>query len=112
MKNYLLVFAIGTLLVCACVGSAVSAPSFYSTSGNILTPDDVLLPPGGFSANYHAIDIDDADKTQSIIGANVGVTPSLELGIARIDFDDGDKETIINGKYLLMSETATSPPLF
>ncbi len=111
MRNYLLVLAIGTLLVCACVGSAVSAPSFLSTSGNILTPDDVLLPPGGFSANYHAIDIEDFDRTQTIIGANVGVTPSLELGIARVDFDDGNEETIINGKYLLMPETATRPSI-
>ncbi|MCL6519970.1 MAG: YjbH domain-containing protein [Armatimonadetes bacterium] len=111
MKNSFLVLAIGSLLVCAYLGIASAAPSFFSTSGNILTPDDTLLSTGGFSANYHAIEIEDTDQTQTIIGANVGVTPSLELGVARVDFDNGNEETIINGKYLLFPETAVRPSL-
>jgi len=104
---------IGVLLLFVAVGSAFSAPSFFSTTGNILTPDDTLLTPGGFSINYHAIDYEDTDATPTIIGANVGVTPFLELGIARYDPDvaHADEETIINGKYLIAPETATRPSI-
>jgi len=89
-------------------GISTAAPSFLSTTGNILTPDDLLLSAGSFSANFHSVEVGDSS---TILGANVGVTPNLELGIARFSPDVGDSETIINGKYMILAETSSRPSL-
>ena len=109
MGKLFAITAVLSLAIAALSGAAIGAPSFLSTSGNILTPDDVVLDVGSFSANFHAIDVEDTDRTLTIIGANVGVTPSLELGIARFDPDSGDEETIISGKYRVLAETPARP---
>ena len=91
-------------------GIAAAAPSFLSTSGLILTPDDTVLGPGQFSASVSLFDFDDNVTT---FGANVGVTESLELGLTRVDPDvtGVDAETLFNAKYLVLPETATRPSL-
>lgn len=92
-------------------GMAMASPSFLGTSGSIFTPDDTILPASGFSANYNGISLD--SQTPSIIGASVGVNGGLEIGLARVDADvhSGDISTILNAKFLAMSETASRPSL-
>lgn len=100
-----------SVIMCLTSGICGAAPSFLSTTGNIMTPNDSLLGAGEFSANYDYFDIDDV--TTTVFGANVGVTQNLELGIARIDKDAAgvDAETILNAKYLVLPETVTRPSL-
>jgi len=100
MKRYLI-----ALILIAAAGAAFSAPNFFGTSGNIITPDDTVLGPGAFSANFHVIDFE-SDST-NFLGASLGITPNLEVGIGRIS--DGDDHTIVNGKYQLLAETASRP---
>lgn len=84
-------------------GIAMAAPSFLGTSGLILTPDDSVLGVSDFSAGYHDLD------WATVIGVNVGVAQNLELGIARLDSDGADEDTMLNAKYRLLAETATAP---
>jgi hypothetical protein len=91
-------------------GMAMAGPSMLSTSGSVLTPDDSILPAAGFSVNYSGISLD--GQTPNIIGANVGVTGGLELGLARFNSSSsGDISTIFNAKYQAMTETARRPSL-
>ena len=109
MKRRLSMFIAVIVVAGLLSGAAAAAPSFLSTTGNILTPNDSVLAPGDFSANFHALNLD--DNTPTVIGANVGVTESLELGIARFDPDVRalDEETLLNAKYRLLPETASRP---
>ncbi|NIO29282.1 MAG: hypothetical protein GTO29_12105, partial [Candidatus Latescibacteria bacterium] len=59
MGKLFAITTIAVLAISAASGVAVSAPSFLSTSGNILTPDDMVLEPGSFSADFHAIEVED-----------------------------------------------------
>jgi hypothetical protein len=92
-------------------GMAMAGPSLLGTSGSVLTPDDSILPAAGFSVNYSAISLD--GQTPNIIGANVGVTGGLELGLARFnnDVSSNSINTIFNVKYQAMTETARRPSL-
>ncbi len=65
-------------------GTALAAPSFLGITGNILTPDDIVLSPGDFSANLHSFQ---GDNNPLIIAAEAGVTEGLELGIGSFDPD-------------------------
>ena len=99
-----------TLAAALGLASGVMAdPSFLSTSGLILTPDDTVLGAGDFSADYHGISFDVA--TPNILGANIGVNDYLELGIARLDPDSpgADIQTALSAKYLVLAETAGRP---
>ena len=102
------------LVSCILSGMAMAAPSFLGTTGLIFIPNDRHLQAGDFSANFHSIDYD-RGATETILGANVGLTEELEVGVARISFNrDGvgdDSETILNGKYSVLDETASRPSL-
>jgi len=89
-------------------GAAFCAPSYLGITGNILTPDDILLAPGDFSANVHSFQ---DDNTPLVIGASVGAAENLELGIASFDPDvpGQGSETCINIKYLILAETQRMP---
>jgi len=110
VKKLIHILIAATAVICLLSGIAAAAPSFLSTTGGILTPDDLLLEPGDFSANFHSFDF--ADNV-AIMGVAIGVTENLELGVAR--FDPGapgaDEETLLNGKYMLLAETAGRPSL-
>lgn len=84
-------------------------PSFLSTTGQLLTPDDSVLGAGDFSSDYHGISFDDA--IPNVLGANIGVNGNLELGVARLDPDmaGASIKTLLNGKYLGVAETAYRP---
>lgn len=108
MERRVYIMAVIVAMVGLLSGMVCAAPSFLSTSGLILTPDDSLLSPGSFSASFHDFEL---ASTATVIGANVGVTPNLELGVARFDSDaaGADPETMLSGKYLLLPETAVRP---
>lgn len=106
MKVLLMAASLAVAVVLSSV--AVGAPSFLGTTGNILTPDDIVLEPGDFAANFHSFEMDDG---ANVIGVNMGVTENLELGIARFDPErsGADNSTVISGKYRLLPETVTRP---
>ena len=110
MVRRMSVLTMAAALIVLVSGMATAAPSFLSTTGGILAPNDAMLAPGDFSANLHSIDL---MNNPSVMGANVGVTENLELGIARFDPDSVtvDEETFLNGKYLVRGETIMSPSL-
>lgn len=110
MRKRICVSIFATAIMILVSGTVAAAPSFLGTSGGILAPDDTLLGPGQFSANFHALDL---ATNPTIIGANVGVAENLELGIARFDPDVAgvSGETLLNAKYLLLPETAFRPSL-
>ncbi|MHB0912162.1 MAG: hypothetical protein ACYC2Y_01785 [Armatimonadota bacterium] len=95
-------------LVLLLISGVAADPSFLGTTGLILTPDDKVLDNGDFSACYRTFKL---DNTVNVIGANIGAANNLEIGVARFDADvvGADQETYINGKYLLVPESATSP---
>jgi len=110
VKKQIHFLIVAAAVTCLFSSMAAAGPSFLGTTGNILTPDDRLLGPGDFSASFHNLELTDS---MSIIGASIGVTDSLELGIARFDPDraGADRKTVISGKYSLLAETAAVPSL-
>ena len=100
------------LILAACLlsGMASAAPSFLGTTGLIFVPNDVLLKASDFSADFHTLDL---GNNPTVLGVNIGVTESLELGLARFDSDlPGDSiSTIINGKYSILTESVARPSL-
>lgn len=110
MSSKIAVFVVAAAMVCLLSGTLWASSSFLSTSGAILTPDDTVLGASDFSLDYHQFEL--SDKAVNF-GANVGVTSSLELGIARFDSDKAgaDPETILNAKYLVLAETVNRPSL-
>lgn len=80
-------------------------PSWYGSTGLIVTPTALICPPHQVQGYAHQMEFD--IKNQTIIGANVGLTPNLEVGVTRIDNiqsrDPGPityvDETIMNIKY-------------
>jgi hypothetical protein len=106
MKRFTVNTVIGFALIFALATAVCAAPSIFGPSGNIMTPDDTIVAPGGFNIAYHGIDVG-GDDTLSVFAGNVGVFPNLEVGGAFAT--NGDDEFIINAKYRLLAETATRP---
>lgn len=104
----ILTICLALLIVCSLSGAALAAASYLSFTGNILTPNDRLLGPGDFSADFHAFDLDESAKS---MGVAIGVTDTLEVGAARFDSDAPGSEarTVINGKYALLPESLSMP---
>lgn len=83
---------------------AVAAPSFFGGySGNILSPDAIVVPAGVWQASYHVF----SDGDENVFGLMYGLTENLEVGAGF--FNNGDSETSLNAKMRLMPETATRP---
>lgn len=91
-------------------GAALAAPSYLGITGNILTPDDILLSPGDFSANLHSFQ---GTNTPLVYAASLGATDGLEVGLGHFDPDvpGVGTETFVNVKYAVLSETQQMPSL-
>lgn len=91
-------------------GAALAAPSWLGITGNILTPDDIVLSPGDFSANLHSFQ---DNNNPVVIAAAMGVTDGLELGLGSFDPDVAGigKSTFVNAKYSVLMETQSRPSL-
>lgn len=97
------------IMACIFAGVSVAAPAFIGTTGTILTPSDVVLSAGDFGANYHIIEFTDH---VTLLGASIGVTENLEIGVAAWNPDGtAETDTLINGKYRLLAETAATPSI-
>lgn len=110
MKKGILAFVAVVAVVCLFSGMAMAAPSFLGASGNILTPNDQVLGVGDFNANINSLQLSDP---VTIIGASVGLTDNLELGIGNYNPSRGgaSDETFFNVKYSVLKETNARPSL-
>lgn len=78
-------------------------------SGNILTPDTTIAPPGMWEVSYHQL-VDVTDNNDlTAWGLNYGVTENLEVGASFLN--NSDSETAFNAKYRLMPETVERPEI-
>ena len=108
MDKVRIILPLAAMLLLALSVSCGAAPSVLGTSGNILTPDDTILAPGGFNLGYHGINsIGNSSENVNIYAANVGLLPKLEVGLASVTH--GNSEVIINAKYRLLTETLGRP---
>lgn len=108
ISTWALLMALLALLV-------VTLPTFGASnflggqSGNILTPDDVIVPTGTMDLSYHQIVNFRNSDDLSATGITYGVTPNLELGASFIS--SGDSDVAFNGKYRLLTETTNRPAM-
>ena len=104
MKKSLLVVPVLLTLALPALGASSFLGGY---SGNIITPDAVIVPTGTWELSYHTFGDLILDEDLTAIGVQYGLTEDLEVGVSFID--NGDNETALNAKYRLLEETATSP---
>ena len=87
---------------------AMGASSFLGGySGNIFSPDGVVVPNGTWELSYHdTLDIL-GDTDLKAFGVTYGLIPNLEVGASFLD--NGESDIAINAKYAIVPETATRP---
>ena len=102
--RYLPLVVIVTMLA---IMPAFGASSFLGgQSGNILTPDGLVMPEGSWDASYHQFT---SDTDLTTFGVAFGVAENLEIGVSFLS--NGDSETALNGKFQLLPETAQKPAI-
>lgn len=96
-------------LMAVVMSPALAAPNFLGQSGNLVTPDDLIIPTREFSLGYHYIDkkVFGSGDSMHIVSANFGFTPQFEAGLAYVD--RGRSELVVNGKYQILRERPGSP---
>jgi len=99
-----LTIAILTLLT----GVALAAPSFDGPTGLFTVPTAEVVGTGDFSFGVSFIDVGDGIITGI---ANYGAAKRLEAGIAFIDRGEGDNNTLVNAKYLLLGASPVTPAI-
>jgi hypothetical protein len=99
------------LMLTALVSPALAAPNFVGQSGNLVTPDDRVLPSREFSIGYHYLDkrIFGRGDNLNIFSVGYGFTPQLEAGLAYVDNGSGD--LVVNAKYQILRERSNAPSL-
>lgn len=107
MKRISILLAVAVLL-CGCVSAVNAASSIYGFSGLVLTPDDTIAPTNTLVPTVSHVFDEDIDFTT--YGGALGILPNLEVSAVGVSVED-DTEVVVNGKYRLMSETATKPSL-
>ncbi|HEY3299080.1 MAG TPA: hypothetical protein VGK34_10550 [Armatimonadota bacterium] len=109
MRNTVSILVIAAMLVLLLAVTCSADPSYLGISGNLFTPDDKVLAPGQFAADYNQVEF---DNKATFIAGSFGVTDGLELSVVRFDSDGADSvRTGINLKYSIMPETAATPSL-
>lgn len=108
MTKSILAFVLVTTTLVLLSVAAFATPSLLGPTGGIFTPDDRVIGQDNFSANFDQVDFD--HKT-TLMGATIGLTPDLEIGISRFQSDDeGLKaQAMFNGKYVLLEEKPSTP---
>lgn len=104
MRRIALVFTLMTVLAGFPV---LAASSYLGPTGNIATPDALVVPAGTWELAYHQFIEVFADVDLISTSVNYGLTPNFEVGGAWTT--NGDDDFVINGKYVLLNETATGP---
>jgi hypothetical protein len=110
LKRLIITLLAAIIAVGLLSGMGLAMPSYLTTSGSILVPDDSVLATGSLSADLHVLNF---DENTTILGANFGVAEGLEVGISRFDPEasDSDVKTVLSGKYMLQPETAGMPSI-
>ena len=110
MKKGILAFVAVVAVFCLFSGMAMASPSLLGASGNVLTPNDQVLPVGDFNASINSLQLNDS---VTILNASVGLTDSLEVGIGNYNPSKSGKssETFFNAKYSVLKETTSRPSL-
>lgn len=93
------------LMAIAIVPPASAAPNFLGSTGLLITPNADALGLREWNVHVHGTD----DLTT--FGVNFGIFENLEAGVTGFDPDGGDTEALINLKYRLVPETATTPAI-
>jgi hypothetical protein len=107
MQRFLLVVLLALLVTR--IPAAHAAPNFLGQSGNIVTPDDLVVPQGEFSVGYHFLEeeIFGGGDSMNIFSANYGFTRAFEAGVTYVSRDDDD--LLVNAKYQLVRERRNAP---
>jgi hypothetical protein len=102
-------WAVLPVLAAALMTPALAAPNFLGQSGNLVTPNDLVVPKGEFSLGYHFLDkkVFGGGDTLHIIHGNYGFTPQFEAGVAYVD--GAGEEVLVNGKYQIVRERGNAP---
>ena len=105
MRHTFLIVAILLLVAVPVLG----APSFLGGfSGNILTPDGLILPTGGWQASFHQFnDFLIFNRDLTAVGLGYGLAQDLEVGASFFNNDGSD--VAFHGKYRLVPDTAQRP---
>jgi hypothetical protein len=89
---------IAVLALIAVSGVAWAGPSLLGPTGLLVVPTADVLGMSQWSAGASAVWLDeDADAT--VLYANVGLLPRLEIGFSHEDVQGAATETIVNAKY-------------
>ena len=100
MRRLLLGVAVLALMAVAAVASA--DPSLIGPTGLVTVPTADTL--GLLQWNVGASNAwTDSGPDESVIYANLGLLPRLEVGFARLEPEDADAETVLNAKFRVIS---------
>ncbi len=97
--------AIAALAVLGFMGLSAGAwasPSLVGPTGLLLTPTADVMGMASWNAGGTAI-WPDAGSDVTVLYANVGIFPRLEVGLAYQDIEDVDSETLVNAKFHVLS---------
>jgi len=100
-------------LICALLlfaAAAFAGPSFRGYSGLINIPTADSLDTGDYNFAAFAVQADKGND-QTLLAANIGLLPGLEIGAASEKPEHGDSELLLNGKYRFQSEGLIRPEL-
>ena len=95
-------FAVGiavAVLVAVPVG-AWAGPSLLGPSGLVTIPTAEVLGMTTWNAGATALWMEEGADV-NVLYANVGLLPRLEVGVARVDPDQGEAESVVNAKLSL-----------
>jgi hypothetical protein len=96
-------------LLAAGISPAQAAPNFLGQSGNIVTPDELVVPQGEFSVGYHFLEeeIFGGGDSMNIFSVNYGFARAFEAGLTYVN--RGDDDVLVNAKYQVLRERANRP---
>lgn len=91
------------ILALALARPAAAAPNFLGSTGLLNTPTAMTAPMLSYDAFFFA------GEEFLTWGANLGLTPAIEVGGALFDPDRGDSKGLLNAKYAVTRETFAMP---
>lgn len=86
---------------------AFGASSFLGPTGNITTPDDIVVPLNMWEFAYHHFEEVFAGVDFNVASVNYGLAPNLEVGAAFTSDDEDD--VVFNAKYRIVDERPGRP---
>ncbi|NIM05882.1 MAG: hypothetical protein GTO55_00405 [Armatimonadetes bacterium] len=99
-------------LMCALLLSAAAfaGSSFRGYSGLVNIPTADSLDMGEYNLAVFTVERDKGES-HTVLAANIGLLPGLEVGAARERPEGGDADILLNGKLGLQSESFTRPKI-